>query len=230
MGESGEEEGEGFVCTLCDSRQGQGCLYSGASVCLHLDELVFQGPLGRACCDSFPPLSAWIRLHLSPVPRSWFKQRLLGWQLSYLPRTPFTGSSQETMQPRREQPLPITGALAGGGVILTFLFWINISWALTLPGTQLRSYQASGLAARALLLPQTRASRHSCLAHPMGQLVAPRLAGLMSLPPFSPCYSPAQGTPFAHCGTPVSYAGYLPHSAEVAPFPIPPTLSLQTLH
>lgn len=70
-------------------------------------------------------------------------------------------------------------------MILTFLFWINISWALTLPGTQLRSYQASGLAARALLLPQTRASRHSCLAHPMGRLLALRPAGLMSLTPFS---------------------------------------------
>jgi hypothetical protein len=71
-------------------------LYSGTSVCLHLDELVFQGPLGRACCDSFPPLSVWIRLHLSLMPRSWLKQGLLDWQLSCLPRTPFTGNSQET--------------------------------------------------------------------------------------------------------------------------------------
>lgn len=81
-------------------------------------------------------------------------------------------------------------------MILTFLFWINISWALTLPGTQLRSYQASGLAARTLLLPQTRASRHSCLARPMGQLVAPGLAGLMSLTPFSALLFSCSGCPF----------------------------------
>lgn len=119
------------------------------------------------------------------MPTSWLKQGLLGRQLSFLARTPFTGNSQETMQPRKKQPVPISGALAGGGVILTFLYWINISWAFTLTGTQLRSYHASGLAARALLLPQTRASRHSCLAHPMGQLLALRQPGLMSLTPFS---------------------------------------------
>lgn len=184
MGESGEE-GEGFVCTLCDSDRDRD-VYSGTSVCLHLDELVFQGPLGRACCDSSPPLSAWIRLHLSHVPRSWIKQGLLGWLLFLAYPAPHSQATLRRLcSPGKSSLCLSPGAFAGGGVILTFLFWINISWALTLPGTQFRSHQASGLAARALLLPQTRASRHSCLAHPMGQLLAPRLVGLMSLTPFS---------------------------------------------
>lgn len=202
-------------------------MYSGTSVCLHSDELVFQGPLGKACCDSFPPLSAWIRLHLGHVSRSWLQQGLLGWQLSCLPRTLFTENSQETIQPRKEQPLPLTGALAGGGVILTFLFWINISRALTLPGTQLRSYQASGLAARALLLPQTRASRHSCLAHPVGQLLALRLAGLISLTPFTALLFSYSGCPLWPLWYPYLLCS-LPRCPCFSPLP---TLSLQpSLH
>lgn len=118
-----------------------------------------------------------------------------GWQLSCLLRTPFIGISQESMLAEKEQPLPITGALAGGGVTLTFLFWINIFWDLTLPGTQLRSYQASGLAARALLLPQTRASRHSCPAYPHGPTSCPGADWGQCLTPFSAMLFSCSGCP-----------------------------------
>lgn len=131
------------------------------------------------------------------------------------------------MQHRKKQPVPITGALAGGGVLLTFLFWINISWAFTLTGTQLRSYHASGLAARTLLLPQTRASCHSCLPF-RGQLLTPRQPGLMSLTPFSALLFWSRA-PFAHCGSPVFYAVVfltLPRRPLSLP---PPTLFLQFL-